>query len=190
MLALVQPALWLVLFPAPRSESLPKQREPGTVVYLPFHAPDRPLELSPEGPAVATRSSNDKEQVIAPPSAASFSQPSASHQRAEVYGPGTAMQSQAEAQKPTQPPLDLTLPKSIIRDAQKSGPSLAAQDPRSNSPTLNFSERFTVNLGSVDCYIDERLPDGTKLRRLGRKVPVERLHSQATGDERPVYTCV
>ena len=169
---------------------MPKQGEPGTVVYLPFQAPVEPQDLSPKRSKVAARGSKDQNQAISLQSSVSSSQSSASLQRAEAPDPGALPKSQTDAQKQTQFPLDLTVPKSVIRDANRSEASVAAQDPRSNSPRLSLSERFTVNLGAVDCYIDERLPDGTKLRRPGRRIPVERLHSQATGDERPVYICV
>lgn len=70
---------------------------------------------------------------------------------------------------PTRAPLRLDLPTSGTSRAPLSRPSNAAtSDPRSNSPHLSPSERFAISLGTLDCVVDERQPDGTVRRFEGK----------------------
>lgn len=86
---------------------------------------------------------------------------------------GGAAEGQAEAptSTPAGPaPLRLGLP-GRGPSTRAQSPALVQQmlsDPRSNTPRLSASERFAIALGTLDCVIDERQPDGSVLRLEGR----------------------
>ena len=68
-------------------------------------------------------------------------------------------------------PLRLDLPgsgSSSRRAALQRPVNPALSDPRSNSPRVSASERFAIALGTLECVVDERQPDGSVLRHAGR----------------------
>lgn len=80
----------------------------------------------------------------------------------------------ASATPPGPAPLRLDLPAGGPSTRSRSPALLnqALSDPRSNRPRLSASERFAIALGTLDCVIDERQPDGTILRSAGRRISV------------------
>lgn len=84
--------------------------------------------------------------------------------------PGSALAVEDKAIDVRPPPLNLTLPPSSSRAASSSARDQALRDPRSNSVRLTLAERFSVNLGAVECVYEERLADGSMWRGAGHLV--------------------
>ena len=77
----------------------------------------------------------------------------------------------ASAAPSARAPLRLDLPgsgSSSRRAALQRPVNPALSDPRSNSPRVSASERFAIALGTLECVVDERQPDGSVLRHAGR----------------------
>jgi len=89
----------------------------------------------------------------------------------------TLVVAEPSAVAPTTPALAASAATPLRLDTHLSRETLAAlnrthnpavDDPRSNSPHLSLDERMAIAMGSVDCFLDERLPDGSVRRFQGQ----------------------
>jgi len=65
-------------------------------------------------------------------------------------------------------PLNLNLPARSASGPLSMQRNPALDDPRTNTPRLSRWERFAITLGTLECVIDERMPDGSIVRHAGR----------------------
>ena len=104
-----------------------------------------------------------------------------------------AIESDAQPQplreKEAKPALNLSLPKNWLRQLQPDVQELARNDPRTNSPQLNWQERFSMRLGTIECIYQERLPDGSSYRAPGYWVTVQQTNNNVTGGKGVVRVC-
>ena len=145
---------WLLLLPLPRATPPPRRPEP------PKPAP--PVRVQTPAPRVTPTEQPSPAKLA---DSATAETPIGS----ESTNTTAAAASTSTSTAITRAPLRLDLPTSGTARAPLSKPSNAGLgDPRSNSPRLTPSERFAISLGTLDCVVDERQPDGTVRRFEGR----------------------
>lgn len=88
-------------------------------------------------------------------------------------GPPSAKPATGNEAEGTRAPLRLTLPKSGKPGEFTQFHNPALHDPRSNTRIrLTMEEKMAIALGSVECILEERQPDGSIWRGAGRKLTV------------------
>ena len=164
LLVLHAALLWGVMFHAQRRAAQPEEMRRSTwLLPLPRAAPQRqpdPPKAPPPRRTTAAATPTERPATAKPDDSPAAETPSASETNTAPAAPSNAI---------TRAPLRLDLPTSGTSRTPLSRPANAAiEDPRSNSPRLTPSERFAISLGTLDCVVDERQPDGTVRRFEGK----------------------